>query len=298
MITPTVFAKETITVEFSVGPGSPNAPHYLRVIEAANRIQNKYEFVLEFKPGANGMLSVLTMDQSPQNRLATTSNQFTDYVGSGRLNESDYVPVAAQGDACWAIITNIGDSQRGIESLRGQTEITAAGVGFGAASHVNAILIGEKIGFKVRYVVYKSNIEALTQMAGGQPINMVLERIANYKTFKERNPKLQILATTCTQRSPSAPEVKTLREQGVDGSLVFLVTLANVKMPEDRRKELAAILLEAQKQVGAKYLMETADAIAPQFFNPPLPVEDYFYSRLLKQKVLIHRYQRQINEAK
>jgi tripartite-type tricarboxylate transporter receptor subunit TctC len=287
------YAGETITIHFSASASQPNAAPYLKMLEVANRLQNKYDFVLEFKPGANGVLAIKAMDTSPTNRLATIAPAFVENSKQGLINENDYVPVATQGDACWAVITNVGDTKQGLASLRGQKEITVGGTGFGNAAHITALMIGEQYGFKVRYIVYKANYDALVNMASGEPINFVLERVANYNTFKTKNPKLQVLAMNCASRNQLIPNVKTTREQGFNTPTVFFATVANKRMPEEKRREISAILDRAQAELGNAYLFEAAD------MNPPkVSTEEFFYSRVLQMKALTHRYETQINQAR
>lgn len=287
------YAGETITVQFSASASQPNSAPYLKMLEVANKLQNKYDFVLEFKPGANGVLAIKNMDLSPTNRLATVAPAYVENSKQGLINENDYVPVATQGDACWAVITNVGDTKLGLASLKGQKEITVGGTGFGNAAHITALMIGEQYGFKVRYIVYKANYDALVNMASGEPINFVLERVANYKIFKEKNPKLQVLAMNCASRNPAMPDVKTTREQGFNTPTIFMSTIANKKMPEEKRHEIATILAQAQEQIGRQYLLDSAD------MNPPKgSVDDFFNERVLQMKVLTHRYEAKINEAR
>ena len=291
-------AKEIITLENGSNPSQPNVATYIRTLEMANKIQNRYEFVIEMKPGANGTLAFKTMDLSPSNRLSTVAAAFVENSKAGLINEADYVPVLAQGDACWAVITNVGDSKRGIASLKGVKEITVGGTGYGNAAHITAIVLGEKYGFKVRYIVYKSNLDALIEMAGQNDINFVLERVSNYKTFKDRNPRLQILGMNCSVRSPLMPEVKTLREQGVETPSVFLAVVANVKMPREKREEISKILLEAQDRLGRDYMYESADLFPPQFEKPPVSVGEFFIRRTSQMHYLTRKYKEQIDEAR
>jgi len=289
----TAVAKENITVYFNASASQPNYPVYLRMLDVANKNQKKYQFNIELKPGANGLLAVRAMDQSPENSLATQAPSFVENVRSGAINDRDYVAVAAQGDACWAVITNVGDTARGIASLRGQKEITVGGTGYGNVTHLTALTIGEQLGFDVKYIVYKANYDALVNMAAGEKINFVIERVQNYQTFKTRNPSLQILGLSCDQRHPAAPKVKTLQEQGIRVPTIFFVTLANVKMPEAKRKEIEKILSQAQSKLGAEYLLDSAD-IRP----PSIPPQQYFEKKVSQIRGPLYRFQNQIETDK
>lgn len=293
-----VLAREPITVIFNSSPGQPNSATYLRTLEVANQMQDKYEFLFEFKPGASGVLALNTMDNSPNNRLATAGPTFMENAKQKLINADDYVAVTSDGDACWAIITNVGNTDKGIASLKGQKEITIGGTGYGNSAHLIALVIGEQLGFKVRYIVYKANYEALVHMAGGQDINFVLERVSRYQAFKEKNPRLQILGITCNSRSEAMPEIKTMREQGYNAPPVFFATLASVRMPEAKRKELGQILDTAQEQLGAKYFLDTADVFPVIFHRPRRTAQEFFDYRNSQMKDLSRRYEQQIIEAR
>jgi tripartite-type tricarboxylate transporter receptor subunit TctC len=293
-----VSAKELVTLEVGHGPSQPNAAAYIRTLETANSMQNKYEFVVEFKPGANGALALKTMDVAPQTRIATVAPAFVENSKSGLLNEADYVPISSQGEACWAVITNFGDTKRGIASLQGKKRVVVGGTGYGNAAHITSIILGEKYGFEVQYIVYKSNLDGLVAMAGNNGPDMVLERPQNYKTFKDKNPNLQILGINCNKRSALMPEIKTLKEQGVTTPTIFFAIVANVKMPEAKRNEIGKILQDAQAQIGSEYFLDVADMFAPQFNKPTVSVDEFFTKRVSQMHYLTTKYKDQIDMSR
>lgn len=291
--------RPTITVVIGAAANQSNVPLMLKILDTANQIQDQYLLRPEFKPGGQGVVAVKYMDQEPQTRIASLANSFIENVKAGHLVEKDYVPVNALGDACWAVITNIGDTKRGIASLqdvRGQ-EITVGGTGFGNAAHLTSLMLAERYGFRVKYVVYKSNYDALINMVSDNTINFVLERVVNYQQLREKNPRLQILGMNCPQRSPAMPEVRTLREQGIGATpMVFNVFAANRSMDAARRADIGRILDRAQAQVGRDAMLSMADVLAPQFDN--IGAEEYFKNRMDMMRTLTTRYQTQIDQSK
>ena len=89
---------ETLLVISSASPSHSSTPLLLKTLEEANKLQSYYQFVAEFKPGAQGVIALQYMDQSPLNRIGTIAPSFVENVNSGQLRESNYLPVAAQGD--------------------------------------------------------------------------------------------------------------------------------------------------------------------------------------------------------
>lgn len=291
--------RPAVTVVIGAAASQSNVPLMLKILDTANQMQDQYQFRPEFKPGGQGVVAVKYMDLEPQTRISSLANSFIENVKAGHLVEKDYLPVNALGDACWAVITNVGDTKRGIASLqdlRGQ-EITVGGTGFGNAAHLTSLMLAERYGFRVKYVVYKSNYDALINMVADNTINFVLERVVNYQQLREKNPRLQILGMNCPQRSPVMPELRTLREQGIGSTpMVFNVFAANRVMDTARRTEIGRILDRAQAQVGRDTMLNMADVLAPQFDN--IGAEEYFRSRMDTMRNLTTRYQAQIEQSK
>lgn len=293
-----VSAKETIVLEVGNSPSQPTSTLHIKTLEVANSIQNKYTFVIEFKPGANGALALKAMDAAPTSRLATIAPAFVENAKTGLINESDYVPIASQGEACWAVITNFGDTKKGLASFQGKKRVVIGGTGYGNAAHITGIILGEKYGFDVQYIVYKANFDGLVAMAGNNGPEMVLERVSNFLTFKAKNPNLQILGINCANRVPLMPEVKTLKEQGFNTPTIFFGVVANQKMPESKRNEIGKILHDAQAKVGHLQFLEIADAYAPQFNTPPVPAAEFINKKISQMHYLTTKYKDQIDAAK
>jgi tripartite-type tricarboxylate transporter receptor subunit TctC len=290
-----LYSKEIISVVIGASPSQSSVSLQLKIFETANQIQNQYWFRAVFKPGAQGVIAVRYMDQSPHDRIASIAPSFVENSRAGLINEHDYRVVNALGDSCWALITNVGDSGRGISSLadiRGQ-EILVGGTGFGNAAHLTSLILAERYGFKIRYVVYRSNYDALIQMVADNSINFVLERVSSYQQLRDKNVRLQILGINCMERNQSMPEVATLREQGVDTPMIFFSQIANKSMDETRRKEIGEILDRAQALIGKKEMIRLADILAPQFQN--ISTEDWFQSRISVMKNLVTKYQSHIS---
>jgi tripartite-type tricarboxylate transporter receptor subunit TctC len=298
LLTTAAWSKETITVYFNAGANQPNYAPYLRMLSVANKNQDRYNFQMELKPGGNGIISVKAMDSSPENSLSTAAASFVENTRSGALNEQDYVAVSAQGDACWAVITTVGNTEKGISSLKGQKEITIGTTGHGNVTHLTALVLGERYGFTVRYVGYKTNYDALLNMAGGEKIDFTIERVSNYQNLKLRNPTLQILGMSCNQRHPLMPEVKTLSEQGINVPTILLVTLANTRMPISKRQDIEKILEQAQAELGPEYLLNAADLRPPQFARPKITANQYFEQKVNQIKTLSTKFHDQIENAK
>lgn len=286
-----VLATETIVIVSPYSASHSGSPAMFRIIEQANRMQSQYNFILEFKPGGEQILAVRHIDEQPHNRVAIIAPKFVEHSQSGRLNLDNYDAVWSLGDACWGVITNVGDERQGVASLAGHRELVVGGVGTGNATHLTALQLASRYGFTVRYVPFKSNMDALLLMTGDGSVNMVLERVSSYQQMKARNPNLKMLAMNCPKRHPDLPNTKTLSEQGIIAPTVFNIVIANRAMRAGRQDDIARVLTQATNQIGVKPIQDISDFRPSQFDNVPVGVYYNKHIRLLEQLLYKHRNQ-------
>ena len=279
-------ATETIKIYSPYSPGHSATPAMFKIIDEANASQNIYKFSLEFKPGGNQIIAVKSLD--PQNSLAIIAPAFVENVASGQLNEKDFVPVYALGDACWAVITN--------KSLTGQREFVVGGVGYGNAAHLTSLALGEKHKFSVRYIVFKSNNDALVNMAGDNGIEFVIDRFEGYNNLKSKNSKLNMIAASCPTRLPQAPNVPTLKEMGIAAPYIFNIIIAHRDMPRGRQVAIGKILEAATDQIGAVEIYKLSAVRPPQFDR--VSTEIFYEKSISTVKTLQNKYKTQIEQSK
>jgi len=276
------FAGETIKIYSPYSPAHSATPALFRVVDEANFIQSTYKFVVEFKPGGNQIIAVKNLDE---NSLAIIAPTYVENIESGKLIETDYVPIYAFGDACWAVITN--------KPLSGQSEFVVGGVGAGNASHLTALALGEKYKFDVLYIVFKSNNDALINMAGDNGIEFVIDKYESYTSLKTKNPKMQMIAASCPGRLPQEPKIKTLKELGIDAPYIFNITIALKSMPVRKQKEIATILNTATQNIGEREIFNLSAMRPPQFDG--ITAEDFYIKSVRQIRLLQTKYKDKIN---
>lgn len=278
-------AGEIIKIYSPYSPGHSATPAMLKILEHANSSQQTYQFVMEFKPGGNQLIAVKSID--PENSMAIIAPAYVEHILSGKLNENDYVPVWALGDACWAVIAN--------KTLTGAREVVVGGVGYGNASHLTALALGEKYHFDVRYIVFKSNNDALINMAGGNGVEMVIDKYENYQSLRSKNSKLTMIAASCPARLPQEPRVKTLHEQGITAPLIFNILVAHKDMPRARRASIGAILNASTISIGSKEIYNLS-AMRPPVFDS-ISTEQFYLKSVNDVKNLQKIYKTKIDLA-
>ncbi len=277
-------ATELIKIYSPYSPAHSSTPALFRIVDKANELQNVYKFAVEFKPGGNQIIALKSLDE---NSLAIIAPAFVENVQSGKLNVNDYTPVYALGDACWAVITN--------KPLSGQKEFVVGGVGIGNAAHLTALALGEKYKFSVRYLVFKSNNDALINMAGDNGVELVIDKYEAYQSLKTKSQKQQIVSVSCTSRLPQEPNIKTLKELGIDAPYIFNILVAHQDMNKSRQFAVGKILTDATFAVGEKEIFKLGAVKPPQFDN--ISVQDFYVNSIKKVQDLQTRYRSQINKA-
>ena len=252
-------AQEKITVVNAQGPSQSMTPQIFALIDEANKIQNKYKFVIEFKAGGFESIGVREALEHPKNKIVTITNSVVEAESRGLVDLNKLEPIFSHGRACWAVITNFNENNL-------PKEITIGGPAIGGAAHLIGLEIGKKYGIPVRYIVYRSNADALIQMvADDNSVNMAVDRVVNYKQLVDKNPKIQVLGVSCSERHPELLQVKTLTEQNIIAPYIFHFTMASKEMPKETQEAIAAIFQQATLSLDKGKLFELGDFISPIF---------------------------------
>ena len=268
-----------------------------KIIEKANIAQTQYNFILELKPGANGLLAVKDMDRTPDTSLALINAGYVQNIIDNMLNEANYVPVMSLGDACWFIVGNVGKEQQGLKSLiEVSQELVYGGVGFGTASHLISLSISEKINRPIRFIGFKSAADANITLAGENGVHLGMMTANEYLSLKTRNPRLQRLAVHCERRLSDAPNIATTKEQGINAPYVFNTILSSVNMPVAKLQEIKAILNNAVVTVGQEQLLAISDFNPPNFRNQS--VDNYHKEKVRVMTTSLIKHRAEIEAAK
>lgn len=249
------WSTEIIRIYSPYSAGHSATPALRKIIDMANASQNSYKFLLEFRPGGNQIIAVKSIE--PKNSLAVIAPAFVTNVDSGQLDQANYVPIHALGNACWAVITN--------KPFKGAKEFVVGGVGVGNVVHLTALAIGERYGFKVHYVVFRSNYDALVNMAGNNGVELVIDKYEGYEALHHKNSRLQMQAASCPNRLLQAPEIPTLQELGITVAYIFNITVAHKDMPVYKQQDISYILNSATKQIGEQEIFRMSAMKPPVF---------------------------------
>jgi tripartite-type tricarboxylate transporter receptor subunit TctC len=126
-----------------------------------------------------------------------------------------------------------------------------ASPGAGTSSHFAGLMLAKATGVPLTHVPYKGSAAALSDLMGGH-IGMLTTAFSDLPQLHKEG-KLRIIATAGNSRSPQAPDVPTLKEQGIDVGfdVAFdLYTTGNV--PPEMVKRLNAVFVKAIQAPDAR----------------------------------------------
>jgi tripartite-type tricarboxylate transporter receptor subunit TctC len=170
---------------------------------------------------------------------------------------------------------SVADLVAAAKARPGQLNYASAGVG--SATHLNAEKFKLQAGIDALHVPFKGTPEALSDVIGGRndwffaPMSSALPLV--------KDGKLQALAVSTAQRSPSLPNVPTTVEAGVPGSdytfWVGLIVPAATPAPVVKRLHEEALRALAQPEVKERLARLGADPMPmePAAFNAYIRTE-------------------------
>lgn len=291
-----VMAKEVITLYTYSGPASTFTQKYRTILEVANTQQDRFIFQLDPRPGANGLLAIKAMQKNPHNSLSTVSASLIELINTSLVTKDNLIPVFSGGEACYAIAAILGDSNKGLISLKGVKEIKLVTIAIGSSAHMALLELGSDLGFSVVPVVFKSQVEGLVLMAGDQSVDLIIESPRVIKNFQTKNPNIRPLAMNCKTRNPKMPEVSTAIEQNFDLPGLWSFAVANSQMDPLRRETIAGILQNALVSIGQSRMFDLYDIQFPTLQG--LTVNQHFDHMYTHTNKLHNKWSREINAQK
>jgi tripartite-type tricarboxylate transporter receptor subunit TctC len=212
-----------------VAPFTPGGPVDVlaRVIAQGIQATNGQTVVVDNRVGAQGNIGI---DAA---RRAAPDGHTLLLVPAGNLTinptlmsnltfnvDRDFAPVSLLATAPNVIVCHPSVPAKNIAELAAYAKtlrdgVTYASPGIGSQLHLAGELLAQKSRIEMLHVPYKGSSQAVTDVISGQVqllfsnLPAVLEAI--------RGGQLRALALTTAQRSPTAPEIPTLDEQGLTG---------------------------------------------------------------------------------
>ena len=187
-----------------------------------------------------------------------------DFTMVGRVSTSDLL-VIAPADSGLRSIADLADRAR--KSPQG---LVYASGGIGSPAHMGAELMLQAAGLTANHVPFKGASESVNAVIGKQ-VDFALA-ITSVALTQIKSGKVIPLAITAAQRNPVLPQVPTLVEQGLAGTVV--VSFGGLAVPAGTPAPIVARINEVLRATLAK--PEVKAAIESQGSTPaPSTAQDY-----------------------
>jgi len=184
-------------------------------------------FVVENKPGANGMIGTDFVAKAKPDGYTLLADASGPLVVNPSLYEKvpydpvkDLVPVSQLTSYQYALVVPAASPLRSLDDLvraaRAQPgKLSYGSAGIGAGGHLAGELLALMSKTELTHVPYKGNAKALADILGGQ-LSFTFDTIVTAVPHL-RGGKLRAFAVSGPTRSPALPDVPTMEELGYKG---------------------------------------------------------------------------------
>ena len=251
-------ARENITIFYAWGPGDSVANYHRTIAAEANKIQDKYNFLFDTKPGAGGAIATNHVLNTPNSVLAHSTAFFVRPVVFP--NESyDLTRYKEQYVHCMAPMAVTSTKYKNVRDVPANASVGISGLG--VTTHLAALELKKRYP-DLNIIPFKSTNDSMLSMVSGQTdlhIGFISEAEQWSKENASSERKVTVLGIT---GSKVVNGYQPLVRQGFDASFADMNVGHHMLVPttvsEEKRKEFHAIFARAAQtqSVRAAYAVD------------------------------------------
>ena len=240
-------AAETVTILYGFTSSDSVANYARTLIQEANSIQSKYNFIFDVKPGAASSIAARYIQNNPKNIILEASSPF--FIRPNLFPKDSHDVNQFQGLMlqCSAPLGVVSTKYKAWDSIPKDKELSIGIAGFGTTTHLVALQIKEKFP-NALIVPFKSSSEGQLAMIAGQ-VDMSVGFLSDSKQWTGSDTKVQVSVLGITGEK-TINGIPPLAKSGFDhvnklSSPQLLVVPASVS--DAQRAEWSEILTKAGK---------------------------------------------------
>ncbi len=280
--------RETIRIVVSFTPGG--APDTLaRVLAEDWQKTLGVPILVDNRPGHGGNIGADLVAKSNPDGYTLLIGTVGIHAINGALYEklpydpiADFTPISFLASTPNVLIVN---KQLGVQSLKElitlakskPNELTFGSSGTGTSIHMSGELFKDLAGVQIRHIPYKGRAQSLPDLVSGR-ISMLFDNLASAQPLIRAN-EVIALGVTTLKRSPSAPDIPTLAEQGLRGfeAVSWFSLMAPAKLPKEIQARLNQLTVQTLSKPEIRSRLSNGGLEA----NPGSPEE---LSRYIQQE--------------
>lgn len=254
----------TLIVHSAAGGGSDI---FARTLSAAFDKEKllPHPIVVENKPGGSGAIAFAYVGGKkgdPHFLLtAVTSFLTTPILRKSQITPKDFTPIANFAFDEYMVIVKAGGKYKSMKDVIADAKaspkkVTVGGTQLGSSDSICAYLIEKAAGVQFNFIVFNSGGEVNAALMGGH-IDLAVSNPGEALELAKAG-KVLTLGVFAEKRLAGAPDVPTMKEQGIDAIYVQNRGLVSPGgLPEDARKVLEDAMLKYTKtQIYKDYIKE------------------------------------------
>jgi tripartite-type tricarboxylate transporter receptor subunit TctC len=259
----TPWPKQAIRIVVTFTPGG--APDILARVLAERWQQSLGAPVLvENRPGYGGNIGADIVAKSEPDGYTLLIGTVGIHAINGALYDKmsfhpihDFTPISFLASTPNVLVVNkklgVSNLSELIELARvNPNELTFGSSGVGTSLHMSGELFKEMTGVQIRHIPYKGRAQSLPDLLSGR-ISMLFDNLSSSLPLIKAG-EVQALAVTTLKRSPAAPEIPTMAEQGLPGfeATSWFSLMAPANLPPSLQNRLNTLTRQALNQADVR----------------------------------------------
>ena len=255
--------KQAIKIVVTFTPGG--APDILaRVLAESWQKSLDVPVVVENRPGYGGNIGAELVAKSEPDGYTLLIGTVGIHAINGALYDklsfhpiNDFTPISFLASTPNVLVVNkklgVNNLHELIELAKAKpNELTFGSSGVGTSLHMSGELFKEMTGVQIRHIPYKGRAQSLPDLISGR-ISMLFDNLSSSLPLI-RAGEVQALAVTTLKRSPAAPEIPTMAEQGLPGfeATSWFSLMAPANLPSALQKRLNTLTRQTLNQFEVK----------------------------------------------
>jgi tripartite-type tricarboxylate transporter receptor subunit TctC len=281
-VSTTVLAQQQVPSAWAFNIANVQGSYYRALLEEANRIQSKYQFVPEHKPGAGGSIAAGYVSNHERMALLGTATAYfvRPYLyDTAGYNFDQFRPVYLIANSPVALTSKNKD----LKTILAQDRIAIGTAGPGSGTHLYALKFRDRHPDKnVVIVPYKSSTEAVQDVLGGH-IDLTYEFLGDAEAKGVR-----ILGTTGRNKIKDYPQLKDMGYPDAVDFIGIYHILVKKTVSDEVVRELRAIFAEAERSAKFQELYKSDYSFKP-VLKTDKDYADWYTANIRTYRALISR---------